>query len=465
MKNGKLLASLLTVSALMVGCNQQETKQEEKVEEIQDSANEEVSTEATLEEETQMRLVEQGFEIEQLHTFENEDVILLELIREGDTYYAMMNGDYEWVLKPTNEIKDMEYNDYHALPEYDLVVYETEKASIIQGGLIALAIQDERPREDDGLLWGYMNTEGEWVIEPQYRSVQQFSDGIAIVETIEEDRDDLQNSRMIAIDKEGNELFEISKSVEGEEIDSDSSISFDVFKNGYLKTSKGVFNKKGELFSLDFIPEFNEVEDGFFNGYEVIKDQVVTVIDSKIKVFSLQGNLVKEFSYPSTEDVQYTNNEISNYDLKLYTNTKLAESGKFVIRSKILNLDGKVVFESDSMRIEDDIIITRSFKGEEAVWNFYDLDGNPITNAANKVGIQLEESFYNDEPHWEKGNEYYKLISPKGEELIGEDRKVSTVLRVGDQIIWGGVTDPSTLEEIDVLINTNTLEFIKEVDL
>jgi len=167
----KVLAALSVALLLIAGC-------QAKVETTQSPANN-VSNVETVDptevEIAEMRLVEQGFEIEYLHTLNNEDVILLELNRDGDVYYAMMNGSYEWVLQPTNEIKDIESDRSFSQTEYNLVIYEGVSASLIQDGLIALAVQDDRPREDDGLLWGYMNTKGEWVIKPQYRSVKQFS--------------------------------------------------------------------------------------------------------------------------------------------------------------------------------------------------------------------------------------------------------------------------------------------------
>lgn len=459
MKNKAVAALLSAALVLIAGCGDKEQV-------VTNPVNESTHVKASepKEEAAKIRLVEQGFKIEHLHTFHSENVVFFELKREGDVYYAMMDGNFEWVLKPTNEIKGIQYDRSFSQTEYDLVIYEGVDAPIIQDGLIALAVQDDRPRQDEGLLWGYMNTKGEWVIKPQFRSVNQFSDGVAVVETIEEDRDDLQNSRTVAIDKEGHELFEIAKHEEGKETDDDSVI-VDSFKNGYLKTSKGVYNKNGQLFALNFIPDFTEAEDGFFKNYEVIGDQVITIFDNKIKVFSLQGKLVREFPYPLSEgELEEEIGELTSSDLKLYTPKALAESNQFIVGSKLMNLEGEVIFEGGNFLIQDDVIVSRSFSGDEGVWSFYDVKGTPIQDK-HVIGIQLEESLYYNEPHWEKGTEYYKLISPQGEELIGEDRKVSSVSGAGDQIVRASVTDPSTLDEIGVLINTKNLQFIKEVDL
>lgn len=457
MQSRLLLASLLTVSVLMVGCTQQEKEPEQNVEGIegsnQEEGNEEVSSEETAEDIAQMRLVEQGFQVEYLTTFQEEEVILLELARDGEKYYAMMNGEFEWVLPPTNTIKDIEHNPYSAV-QYDLVIYEGYSTPAIKEGLIGFAVEDPRPRKDDGLLWGFMNTKGEWVIEPKYRAIDQFSDGVAIVETVEEDRDDLANSRQIAIDSKGNELFEMAKyDVNKEDEDEFTNNSF---YNGYIKVKNGVYNKKGEFFSMEFLPLMDEDEDdeeGLIN-FEIIQDQVVTIIDNAIKVYSLQGNLIKEMKNPESD-------EIDSSDLK-YPVKALADSKKFIVGNTIMNLDGNIIFQSESFAIENSVIVT--FGGEDGVWNFYDFNGKQI-NDANKVGVQLDETVYNSEPHWVKGNEYYKLLSANGEVLLDEDRKISGVSNPGNKIIEAEVTDPATLDEIDVLINVETLEFIKQVDL
>ncbi|MFC7677589.1 WG repeat-containing protein [Paenibacillus sp. GCM10028914] len=458
----KSKAAVLSLALLLIaGCGEKEEVIHSTVNEVSSAK---AADRATKEEEAQMRLAEQGFEIEHSYTFKHDNVVFFELNREGDDYYAMMDSNFDWVLKPTNEIKDMEDDRYFSQTDYDLVIYEGEDAPIIQDGLIALAVQDDRPRKDDDLLWGYMNTKGEWAIKPQFRSVNQFSEGVAVVETIEEDRDDLQNSRTIAIDKEGNELFEISTYEEGKDPE-DASVMVDSFKNGYVKTSRGVYNKDGQLFDMNFIPGFNETEDGFFKDYEIIGDQVVTIFDNKIKVYSLQGKLIREFSYPlSAAELEEDVGELTSTDLKLYTPNDLAESNQFIVGSKIMNVDGEVIFDGGNFLIQYDVIVSRFFSGDDGVWNFYDLKGTPITNK-NIVGIQLEQALYYNKPHWEEGSEYYRLISPQGEELIGEDRKINSVSSMGDQIVRASVTDPATLDETDILINMNTLEFIKEVDL
>lgn len=458
----KVVASLSIALLLIAGCGEKDEVVRSTVNEVSGS---EAVGEPTEVEAVEMRLVEQGYEIEHLYTFNNnEDVVFFELNREGDVYYAMMDRDFEWVLKPTNEIKGIQSDRYFSQTEYDLVIYEGEASPIIQDGVIALAIQDNRPRKDDGLLWGYMNTKGEWIIQPQFRSVNQFSDGVAVVETIEEDSDDLKNSRTITIDKEGNELFEISSYEEGEDTE-DRYVMVDSFKNGYLKTSNGVYNRDGQLFPMNFIPGFDELDDGFFKDYEVISGQVVTIFDKKIRVFSLQGKLVREFPYPLSEgELEEEVGELSSTDLKLYTPNVLATSNQFIVGNKIMNLNGEVIFESANFLIQNDVIVSRDYSVEEGVWNFFDLNGTPITDR-NIVGIQLEQALYYNEPHWEKGNEYYRLISQQGDELLGEDRKISSLSSVGNQIVRASVTDSATLDEIDVLINTKTLKFIKEVDL
>lgn len=464
---GKFLVPLSVGLLLLAGCQDKNEAQKTSESEVVQSGEE------TAEDVAQMRLAEQGFVIKSIDTFQNEDIILFELNRDGEeeSYFAMMDENYDWIVTPTNEIKEMDYGLPNQ-PEFDTVINEGETPHNLEDGLIAFAVKDDRPREDNDLLWGFMNTKGEWVIKPQYRSIEPFHDGAAVVQTVEEDRDDLQNSRKIAIDINGKELFEIE---EKHNID-ESIVAFDSFHNGYLKTSKGVYNKDGELFSLDFLPDFKESEDEYdeedsvelFKSYEIIGDKVVTIFDNKIKVFSLQGNLEKEFSYlPSDDELnELGESELEPNDLKLYTNEELAKSNSFIVKNKIYSLDGKVVFDHGNMLIQDDLIITRSGFDDDgnATWNLYDLKGNPIKDE-NKAGIQLGLEVYNNEPHWVKENEYYKLISTDGKDLIGEDRKVSDVLNPEDKIVEAEVTDPTTLEETEVLINTETLEFIRVVDL
>jgi len=99
-----------------------------------------------------MTLAREGFSIEYT-TPQNNGTTIIELKKDGDSekYFGIVNSDFQWVMAPTSNI--VKFDNF-------------------QDGYAAAAIQDTREMRsvsnDDGELWGYLDKDGKWAIQPQY---------------------------------------------------------------------------------------------------------------------------------------------------------------------------------------------------------------------------------------------------------------------------------------------------------
>lgn len=161
-------------------------------------------------------------------------------------------------------------------------------------------IQDE----EDGVGWGYINTEGDIVISCQFAQATNFRDGIACVSDFLHSEAGLiamngvsQFGRYYYIDKAGNKVL----SVRGADILSE-------FSEGYASVAKHLnagitdtfptlcsfINMKGE-FVTD--KEF-QATDSFKNGYAMVKNQ------DKWGLINKDFQLVIDYQYDTTEDLK-----------------------------------------------------------------------------------------------------------------------------------------------------------------
>ncbi|MCH1624222.1 WG repeat-containing protein [Fredinandcohnia quinoae] len=393
-KNWKVATSLLVLSgALLTGC--------------QDTENESKSSKGTTKVETTQKekesnpsLAEQGFEITTVISY-GENLNLVSLEKDGSEYVGTIDDNFNWLMEPTNEYKftDLEFHDGLAV------------ASIPETREIIVA------EDPDAQLYGYINTKGEWVIDPIFRSVNIFSNGVAVVNTVEEDRDDLSNSRTIVIDTKGMEVGELAK--EGfEKLDlDDSDYFYGSFQGDYLYTSFGFFNKQGNY--TEVYEEEHEDEGSHFLVLDgkIIKEDA----DGYIRVEGLDGRLIKSFD--KTGDFTLENGEDPLYhNLFLVSGDVVGGEGDAVVDSNF-----NVQFQPDgfTMGLAENLIFIRESSDnlEDEVYtqtgDFFDYTGKKVFSVTNMVGAVYGDKYF------VKGNEYYKLVDINGNVLIDESKKIT----------------------------------------
>lgn len=400
-------------------------------------------------------LAEQGFSLEGYEIDPEEGVVILNLKSpEGGQYFGMLDSNFKLVLKP-QEFLQLETEDNG----------EMEHDTFFNEGLMRVAVQEDREiRANRGryeeLKYGYMNTKGEWVIQPSYRNASAFSNGIAIVTTIEEDRDDLSNARQIVIDQTGKEVFELIPTYNISERP-DEDFEYQKFSHGYLKTYKGFYDTDGKFYKTDFI---ESGEDSI--NYEVINNQIIAIENKQVSVYDLSGKLVRSLPLPVESDAEPGN---------LFTSDELAKDNKFIVgwsnnRARIIDLDGKVYGEPIEPVVNENLIgyaesnffINEEIYDEETEESenqisVYDYDGKKVAT------LPSEAKSVHNKRYWIEGNEYDKFLSLDGQVLLDEDKKVVTdhkghlegpVISVKHRV---NAEDPELTE---TLLNTITFETI-----
>lgn len=405
--------------------------------------------------EVQTTLAEQGFILDSYEIDPAEGVVLVKLKGPKGEYFGMMDSNFKWVLKPQN----ME------------VILETESSSGMEHeryfseGVMRVGIHEDRDiRADRGRYeewkWGYMDTKGEWIIEPAYRNVSAFSNGLAIVTTIEEDRDDLSNARQIVIDQKGNEVFELISTYNISERP-DEDYEYQKFSHGYLKTYNGFYDTSGKFYKTDFV---ESGEDSI--NYEVINNQIITIENGKVSVYDVSGKLVKALPLSAELDAEPGN---------LFTSEELAKENKFMVgwsnnNARLMDLDGKVYGGPIKSVVNDELIgyaapylfIPEEVYDEEteeyeSTIVIYNYDGEKV------VSLPSEAKSVHSSRYWIEGKEYDKFLSFDGQILLDEDKKVVTDHKghlEGSVITVKRRMNPNDPELTEVLLNTDTFETI-----
>lgn len=381
------------VSALLVSCSQSKPSASSE-----SSESSEIQTSQP--EVEQFTLAQEGYSIEYATPQDNGNTII-ELNKDGDSekYYGIVNRDFQWILEPTNTIVSME--NFH-------------------DGFAAAAILDTREMRsvsnDDGQLWGYLDKDGKWIIEPQYAEAGSFSNGLAVVTTIEADRDDLTNRRGIVINQEGNEVFEIASSEEVEEAEQDYQ-SYR-FLNGYLLTDNGYYDVEGNFTELN-LPEGQRAL--FMMDNKILTGTTEDISDEEeqaLRIVDAQGNVLHTYKDSYLHESYYMNQiPVDDYD-------HIDKYKRFVISDEertnvYMDMDGNQFFKG-GFRVSGDYLVTYYFNPEEkSDITFYDLDGNKISQAS-----QIVYTFPYNNQYWIKGNEYAEFVDMNGQVIIDESKRI-----------------------------------------
>ena len=290
---------------------------------------------------------------------------------------------------------------------------------------------------------GFVNEDGEWAIDPTYREVSEFSEGLAYVLTIEEDRDDLANARGIIIDKKGKEMAEVLPSSNYTEYDDIEN--YKVYPKFFNRTMDFhidsesdhhlIVDSEGNIFEFPV-----NVTDYFVNGYEVY--QVIQEGALKSNIYKTDIKLNDANIIP-VEVTGFDASYLKFHDSEFFIKNKLFEiqaSSDSQTQLGLYNVEGKKVFEYTANTMDD---LKLSFEGKDWViykspeLKFINPDENGYDEAQTFVYVDSKGSSqefilkYNWElaeykdRYWEAGNEYAVLKTFDGETLLGEEFKIS----------------------------------------
>ena len=272
-------------------------------------------------------------------------------------------------------------------------------------------------------LWGYINDKGEFIVEPKYNLVHDFTDeGLAKVE--------LEGLSGV-IDKDGEEILAPSYKTISE------------FKDGYFVGFDGnvnqLFNYKGDiqffgdgeymyigphsdsLFTVAIMDEENNMKMGYIDkkGVKVIepkyskaynfvngKAMVQENEEKNFKIIDKDNKTIKELDF---KDVKATSNDgiyLFKDDDNLYG--LLDENGEIIIPDKfdsIVDMDGELVVVS---MLED----------EKHLFGVINKDGNYVIDPKYKAILSLGEGLFAvSEEESETNGNLYAIANNKGEFL------------------------------------------------
>ncbi len=349
-------------------------------------------------------LAEQGYTLDEIKTYgDNCNVVYLK--KDGKTYVGTLDDEFNWLIKPTTKYESLEFHD----------------------GLAAVSVPEKRKMilvdNPDAQKWGFINSKGEWVIKPIYRSVKNFNDGVAIVETIEDDRDDFGNSRTIVIDTSGKEIGEIRSShLYTDEQSLDETV--DSYVGGYAYSREGFYNKDGEFTKMD--------EDVSTNDYLVLNNKIFKNVgdddDSKIGITDFKGKSLGTFSVNGESlHLHDFKNEDKTIIQDMADHNVFLVDGKdnnYLVDSSTLNVLLRGKFETglaQGLLFVEDPDDTKADDDSVKSGDFFDLNGKKVATVKNMVGPLLNDRYF------VKGNEYYELVDTNGKVLIDESKKITDV--------------------------------------
>jgi len=389
---------LLIIGGLLTGC---EDKNESHS--TTESSRAETAQTETAQTETKT-LAEQGYELKTVLSY-GENINIVSLEKNGSEYVAAIDDNFNWLMEPTDEYKfeDLEFIDGLSLAS----IPETREMILAQ--------------DPDAKLYGYINIKGEWVIKPVYRYANKFSNGVAVVNTVEEDRDDLSNSRTIVIDTAGREVGQLDQ--EGlDKLDlNDGESFFGSYLGDYLYTTFGFFDKQGnyrEVYEED--PEESRSTRG--SDFIVLNEKIIkTDGDNAISIESLDGSPIQTFEKTGNFTVENGEELIKN-NLFLLAGDIVGGEG-YAIADSDLNIlfppDGFTIGLAENLIFAGELSSDAESEIPSYSGDFYDFTGKKVFSVTDMVGAVYGDKYF------VKGEEYFKLVDIHGNVLLDESQKIT----------------------------------------
>lgn len=363
-------------------------------------------------------LQEEGYTFKEVTAGSNEGISTVRFEKNGQSCFGVLDPDFNWIIKPSEKFVKIGMFEDGLAP-----------AAIAQTNQVLISENSD----DNKYLWGYINTKGEWVIKPQYRSVGYFVNNVAIVTTIEKDRDDLSGEKVNVIDKKGNVLFEMGSE------ETQHSHAYDMenptvsFTNGYFLyefqgTNKDIhtlYDEKGNSYPLESIAGLPTSDDNMYDG--AYKNKVI----------------IENYNNYTKEAVYYVFNTDTKKLSKLYDKTTASD-------------------------------VTFYFDGKNA--GTYDKGDGKLYDFSNKVVGNAIKPKYNSSELWNgigfnEGKEYYVFYDAEGKVIIDESKKIkgiydSNTTGLKSSVVKANIRPSSTSANFDdYLLNFVNLKTVSIKDL
>lgn len=465
MKTYSKLIILSLVLGTLAACEnslQEESKNTNFKSEETQSDVKEVNTEITKD-------VMEGITVHEFDTQKSGYSVITGTNLSGEEVIGILDPEFNWMLEPSTSIK---------------------KVSEMSNGLMGVAIHEDREIRaiDSELLWGYIDDQGEWAIKPQFQAVGLFSEGLALVETIEEDRDDLANSRGIVINEKGEEEFEIAPSNQYSylfEWWSGEDLNYELahrskFTNGTVSinfvndSGNGatpfhiIADKDGNIYDWPTKQEPSNMQVEEQIGYEVYEiqgDDVEQLVLSK----NVKTGETSQFKIDKNLYVNNHNKYISLFHNNQFLTANDKANGFF----KVFDKHGKDILkfgnQPESNYMPDysgnDWVTFENDTYREAPLYFFSK--NPLETKEFILEENQRYAAYKDRI-WEEGNEYFILKNSEGEVLLGEDKKIIIDYFgfVPGEPIHSVYHRPNStsVEKVPAIVNTETGKFMSLED-
>lgn len=320
-------------------------------------------------------------------------------------------------------------------------------AAYVSEGLLAVGDEDGN--------WGYVDKSGEMKIKPKYSSVNNFSEGMAVVST---------DDKTQVIDTKGNVLFSLKE---------DYFLINKEFKDGKLlvrdreKECTGFVNKKGEFTKLNKVfgvYDYNSdyiayVDDDYSCGFMTIKGETIIkpkyrsgqvlsdgnffVVDEDGKSFVIDKNGEKKIEFDDYKEVTPIDNGHFAYIGR--TRTKYA----------ILNKKGEPVCDDEyydiSFRFDREHHVSSDYSEERAEITTEDVYAEVVEEVEEPTMASVDSEGDMDVHFTGSIGKYpiemYVHLSPSDGEVIGKYRYTSS--GSGDFLALIGYKDGYSLRMIE----------------
>lgn len=330
-----------------------------------------------------------------------------------------INGLYGFINTKNEWVIEPKYNKVHEFSEgFAAVGIVSEQYKAEQDAVMKENPEEAEQMQYDVDKWGYINLSGAEVIEPQYSHVRDFKNGLAYVQKkINEDAKSAVENYYI--NHNGEIVIDLSSiAAAGYDFQSDgTAVVSKVDNNNSSITRSGVINQEGN-FTIPYDMNFIFISDAV-EGYRVAEPL------DKVSGFKDTGIIDDKGDW--IIDPLYYNIEMLIGSRAIVNEVRSSGTGT---QSKIISLDNKIIADlgyGEAWKCSNNMIIYNHSKVQEAKLVLYDYDGNKLLdgNTYSSLLILHDNAVVADG----------RLINLNGDSLM-EDNTISGAYSLTSNLIY-----------------------------